>query len=86
LQGQHHSSLGCTATSLPGTTSPVAQRNGDNLKRASFPIRTAAVNPAVLAAVRQVFHQIDPALLIWDARTMEEQMAPWTAPTAPPRR
>jgi len=51
----------------------------DNVKRASFLIRTSSVNTAVLGAIRQAFRQFDPALPITYARTMEEQIAPRTA-------
>jgi predicted permease len=59
---------------------PITQPHGDNVKRANFLIRTATEKTSVLASVRQVFQQVDPALPILYARTMEEQIAPSTAP------
>ena len=59
---------------------PFAQHHGDNVKRANFLIRTAADHTSVLGAVRQAFRRVDPALPILYARSMEEEMAPETAP------
>jgi predicted permease len=59
---------------------PITQPQGDNVKRANFLIRTTTVNTRVLASARQAFHQVDPGLPILYSRTMEEQLAPWTAP------
>ena len=59
---------------------PITQPLGDDVKRASFLIRTATANAGALTSVRQAFRQVDAALPITDARTIEEQMAPWTAP------
>jgi len=59
---------------------PITQPDGDNVKRANFLIRAAAENTPVLGVVRQAFQRVDASLPILYARTMEEQMAPWTAP------
>jgi len=58
---------------------PVTQPAGDNVKRANFLIRTAADSTAVLGAVRKAFHQADALLPIGYARSMDEQLLPWTA-------
>jgi predicted permease len=44
-----------------------------------FLIRTATANAPVLPAVREMVRRLDPELPIYMARTLEEQMAPWTA-------
>jgi ABC-type antimicrobial peptide transport system permease subunit len=59
---------------------PFTQPHRDNVKRANFLIRTSSVNTAVLAAVRQAFQRVDPSLAILYANSMEDQIAPWTAP------
>ena len=58
---------------------PITQPSGDNVKRASFLIRTATETAPVLGAVRKAFQSVDPTLPILSARTLEEQMAPYTA-------
>ena len=58
---------------------PIAQPPYDEVKRASFLIRTSAANSGVLASVRQTIRQVDPALPVNSAHTMEEQLAPSTA-------
>jgi predicted permease len=58
---------------------PITQPSGDNVKRASFLIRTATETAPVVAAVRKAFQRVDPTLPILSARTLEEQMAPYTA-------
>jgi predicted permease len=44
-----------------------------------FLIRTSQVNVAVLAAARQIIRRIDPELPVYYTRTLQEQLAPWTA-------
>jgi len=63
----------------PGFYFPMTQP-GDSVKRATYLIRTTAVNNGVLTGVRQAFQAVDPALPILSASTMEQQIAPWTAP------
>ena len=59
---------------------PITQPSGDNVKRANFVIRTGAENTAVLDDVRRVFQRIDPSLPILYARSIQDQIAPYTAP------
>lgn len=58
---------------------PITQPSGDNVKRASFLIRTATETAPVVGAVRKAFQRVDPSLPILSARTLDEQMAPKTA-------
>ena len=58
---------------------PMEQPYADEVKRANFLIRTAAVNPGVLGSVRKIVQGVDPSLPITYARTMEEQLIPSTA-------
>jgi predicted permease len=58
---------------------PVTQPLADNVKRAHFLIRTSTKSAPVLAAVREAFHRVNPALPIGSARSIEEQMAGLTA-------
>ena len=58
---------------------PIAQPSADNVKRASFLIRTVTETGPVMDAVRQAFRHVDPTLPIQSARTLDEQMAPYTA-------
>ncbi len=58
---------------------PVTQPLADNVRRAHFLIRTSAKSAPVLAAVREAFHRVNPALPIGSARSIEEQMAGLTA-------
>jgi hypothetical protein len=60
----------------PRVYEPIVQNHGDNVKRASFLIRSAT---PVLPAVREVFRRVDPGLRV-TTRSMEEQLEPWTAP------
>lgn len=55
------------------------QAAGDNVKRANFLIRTTTRTAPVLAAVRDAFHRLNPALPIASARSIEEQIAALTA-------
>jgi predicted permease len=71
---------GLRGTVGPRFYMPIAQPHGDNVKRASFLIRTAAEGSAVLPAIRQIFQRVDAGLPIDYAHTMDEQLAPWTAP------
>jgi predicted permease len=59
---------------------PIAQTDSDNVKRANFLIRTAAGDTPVLSAVRRAFQRVDPTLPLTYARSMQEEMAPLTAP------
>lgn len=63
----------------PRYYTPITQPHGDNVKRASFLIRTASENSSVPGAVRQTIQRTDPMLPILYTRSIEEQMAPWTA-------
>jgi predicted permease len=58
---------------------PVTQPLADNVKRAHFLIRTSTKSAPVLAAVREAFHRVNPALPIGSARPVEEQIARLTA-------
>jgi putative ABC transport system permease protein len=58
---------------------PVTQPLADNVKRANFLIRTSTKSAPVLAAVREAFHRVNPALQIGSVRSIEEQMAALTA-------
>jgi predicted permease len=57
---------------------PISQAHGDNVKRANFLIRTASANSGVLASVRRTFQQVDAALPITYANTMDEHLVPLT--------
>ena len=59
---------------------PITQPDTDNVKRANFLIRTAAGGVQVLDAVRRAYQRVDPSLPVTYARSLEEQMAPLTAP------
>jgi putative ABC transport system permease protein len=59
---------------------PFAQPHGDNVKRANFLIRAPTDSTPVLRAVRQTVQKVDAGLPVLYPRTMEEQLAPWTAP------
>jgi predicted permease len=58
---------------------PLAQPPGDEVKRATFLVRTSAENPGMLAGIRQAIRQVDAALPVDSAKTMSEQLAPSTA-------
>jgi hypothetical protein len=58
---------------------PMTQPLSDNVKRATFLIRTAREDTAVLGSVRQAFARVDPSLPLGSTRSILEQMAPWTA-------
>jgi putative ABC transport system permease protein len=50
------------------------------VKRANFLIRASAGNVPVLASLRRAFRAVDPSPPILYVRSMEEQIAPSTAP------
>jgi ABC-type antimicrobial peptide transport system permease subunit len=70
---------GLTGKGFPLLYMPMTQPHGDNLGRVTFLIRTAQGNTPVLSAARQILRREDAALPIDYARSMDDQMAPFTA-------
>ena len=57
---------------------PTTQPTGDDVKRATFLIRTATQTGPARAVVREAFHRVNAALPMGRVRSIEEQMAPLT--------